>query len=207
MIPYGVFVKRRSRLMKFYILYIYLILSICPPAFGQSTDNFFSKTSPNLPSKIKAKYSTAFQGNIGVLNITGLKLGFNGRFSDIEYAEKSQSPFRWMQQYGMGLWFRSYLPIAKERLVIYADASAGYCLFYFPYEESISSLVNRIKKPRYFGYYYSLELGVRFRINKNFTIEVFSPNLTVKDFDKHKVEQISSSFPTFAAQLLITKPF
>lgn len=192
--------------MKIYILFISLFLLSSIDSICQSDDIFFSKISPYLPSNFKAKYSTSVQGNIGLLNATGIKLGFNGRFNDIEYTDAQQAPFRWLQHYGVGVWFRSYLPIAKEKWVIYADASVGYCLLYFPYEEKFSSFVSRIK-PRYFGYYHSIELGIRYKINSNFTLEFFSPNLSVRDFTKQKIQQISTAFPTFAMQLLITKPF
>lgn len=198
--------RRRPRLMKFYIIYSLLFFLSINSVFSQSEDIFFSKISPYLPSQFNAKYSTSVQGNIGLLNVTGIKLGFNGRFNDIEYSDKKQSPFRWMQHYGMGLWVRSFLPLVKGKVLIYADASVGYCLLYFPYEETLTNFVSRIK-PRYFGYYHSIELGVRYKINKNFTLEFFSPDLSVRDFKKQKIQQISTAFPTFAIQLLITKPF
>ncbi len=187
---------------------IYIFLLFFPfleKLYCQSTESFISKSSPVLPSGVSAKYSTAFQGNLGLLNLSGLKFGISGRFNDIEYIENTKTPFRWMQHYGVGFWLRAYLPLANERWVLYTDASAGYCMIYFPYEESLTSFVSRIN-PRYFGYFYSVEIGVRYRINDNFMVEFFSPDMTVKDFNKRKIRQISTSFPTFAIQFIITKP-
>ena len=187
-------------------LIFFFIFFIVKETFAQSGDgNFFSKFSPALPPKVTAKYSSAMQGNMGLLNITGFKLGFNGRYNDIEFSANNQTPFRWMQHFGMGIWTRGYLTFAKKRLLLYSDASIGYCLFYFPYEQRLGDLVKIHNN--YLGYYYSVELGIRYRINSNFTIELFSPNLSVKDFKKVKIEQVSTAFPTFAMQLIITKPW
>lgn len=188
----------------FIIILLFLILPLSLKS--QSKESFLSKTSPVLPLGVSAKYSTAFQGNLGLLNYEGIKFGVSGRFNDIEYIENSQTPFRWMQHYGIGFWLRGYLPLANEKWVIYTDASAGYCMIYFPYEETLTSFVSRIN-PRYFGYFYSIEIGIRYRINQNLTLEFFLPDMTVKDFQHRKIKQISTSFPTFAVQLIITKPF